>query len=60
MARDVPLLIASRTIVRTQLLSELEEVITYKKSADQPDRQQIIKKTWTRRSAPSFIARPAC
>jgi serine/threonine-protein kinase mTOR len=36
-------------MVRTQLLSELEEVITYKKSADQPDRQQIIRKTWVKR-----------
>ena len=31
------------------MLSELEEIINYKQYADQPERQQIIKKTWMRR-----------
>lgn len=36
-------------MVRAQLLSELEEVITYKKNADQPDRQEMMRKTWVKR-----------
>lgn len=37
------------TMVRIQLLSELEEIITYKKCADQPDKRQAIRKTWVKR-----------
>ena len=36
-------------MVRAQLLSELEEIITYKKNADQPDRQEMMRKTWVKR-----------
>lgn len=31
------------------MLSELEEIITYKKQADQPDRQATMRKTWMKR-----------
>ncbi|CAK5267693.1 unnamed protein product [Mycena citricolor] len=36
-------------MVRTQLLSELEEIILYKKSADQPERQRTMRKAWMKR-----------
>ncbi|PCH36202.1 atypical/PIKK/FRAP protein kinase [Wolfiporia cocos MD-104 SS10] len=36
-------------MVRAQMLSELEEIIAYKQYADQPDRQQSMRKTWMRR-----------
>jgi serine/threonine-protein kinase mTOR len=31
------------------MLSELEEIITYKQFADQPERQKTIRKTWMKR-----------
>lgn len=37
-------------MVRAQMLSELEEIILYKQNADQPDRQQSIRRTWMKRS----------
>ena len=37
------------TMVRAQMLSELEEIILYKQNADQPDRQQSIRRTWMKR-----------
>ncbi|ORX99768.1 PtdIns-3-kinase tor2 [Basidiobolus meristosporus CBS 931.73] len=40
---------AYSVIVRVQMLAELEEIITYKKSYDLPDRQAIIRKTWVKR-----------
>ena len=36
-------------VVRVQILAELEEIITYKKSKDNPERQDIMRKTWNRR-----------
>ncbi|KAJ6525906.1 phosphatidylinositol 3-kinase [Mycena vulgaris] len=36
-------------MVRAQMLSELEEVITYKQYADQPERQQTMRTTWMKR-----------
>ncbi|KAI0272361.1 atypical/PIKK/FRAP protein kinase [Gloeopeniophorella convolvens] len=36
-------------MVRAQMLSELEEIISYKQFADQPERQQTIRKTWVKR-----------
>ncbi|KAJ7577108.1 phosphatidylinositol 3-kinase [Mycena floridula] len=36
-------------MVRAQMLSELEEIISYKQFADQPDRQQTMRKTWMTR-----------
>ncbi|KAG6916802.1 hypothetical protein DXG01_005325 [Tephrocybe rancida] len=36
-------------IVRAQMLSELEEVILYKRHADQPERQKSIRNTWMKR-----------
>ncbi|KAG5654196.1 hypothetical protein H0H81_006229 [Sphagnurus paluster] len=36
-------------MVRAQMLSELEEIILYKQYADQPERQQTMRKTWMRR-----------
>ncbi|KAF7356539.1 Serine/threonine-protein kinase TOR [Mycena venus] len=36
-------------MVRAQLLSELEEIIAYKKYADQPERQKTMRKTWMKR-----------
>ncbi|CAB40167.2 TORC1 serine/threonine protein kinase Tor2 [Schizosaccharomyces pombe] len=35
--------------VRVQMLSELEEIITYKKAEDKPEVREMIKKTWVRR-----------
>ncbi|CAG8464548.1 8437_t:CDS:10, partial [Paraglomus occultum] len=40
---------AYSVVVRVQMLAELEEIITYKQFADQPDRQATIRKTWTKR-----------
>ena len=36
-------------VVRVQILAELEEIITYKKSDDNPEKQDIMRKTWNRR-----------
>ncbi|KAG6820409.1 hypothetical protein H0H93_000916 [Arthromyces matolae] len=36
-------------MVRAQMLSELEEIISYKQVADQPERQQTMRKTWMKR-----------
>lgn len=36
-------------IVRVQMLSELEEIISYKDHADQPERQQTQRLTWQKR-----------
>jgi hypothetical protein len=38
-------------MVRAQMLSELEEIIAYKQYADQPERQQTMRKTWMKRFA---------
>ena len=37
------------TIVRIQMLAELEEIISYKDHADEPDRQATQRKTWSAR-----------
>ncbi|EIW52012.1 atypical/PIKK/FRAP protein kinase [Trametes versicolor FP-101664 SS1] len=37
------------TMVRAQMLSELEEVVNYKQHMDQPERRRSMKKTWTKR-----------
>ncbi|KAF9561208.1 phosphatidylinositol 3-kinase [Agrocybe pediades] len=36
-------------MVRAQMLSELEEIISFKQYADQPERQQTMRKTWMKR-----------
>lgn len=36
-------------MVRAQMLSELEEIIAYKQLADQPERQEVLRKTWRNR-----------
>ncbi|KDR80665.1 hypothetical protein GALMADRAFT_222261 [Galerina marginata CBS 339.88] len=36
-------------MVRAQMLSELEEIIAFKQYADQPERQQTMRKTWMKR-----------
>ncbi|KIM44660.1 hypothetical protein M413DRAFT_25110 [Hebeloma cylindrosporum] len=36
-------------MVRAQMLSELEEIIAFKQYADQPERQQTLRKTWIKR-----------
>ncbi len=36
-------------MVRAQMLSELEEIIDYKQYSDQPERQESMRKTWTKR-----------
>ncbi|EJD47416.1 atypical/PIKK/FRAP protein kinase [Auricularia subglabra TFB-10046 SS5] len=36
-------------MIHAQMLSELEEIITYKQCSDQPERQETIRKTWMRR-----------
>jgi len=40
---------AYETVVRVQMMAELEEVIAYKKYAQQPERQSTIRKTWMKR-----------
>jgi len=40
---------AYSVVVRIQMLAELEEIISYKKLFDQPDRQAIIRRTWMKR-----------
>ncbi|GAM16986.1 hypothetical protein SAMD00019534_001610 [Acytostelium subglobosum LB1] len=40
---------AYKMVVRLQQLSELEEIIEYKKSADSPSRKQMIRNTWKTR-----------
>jgi len=40
---------AYQTIVRIQMLAELEEIITYKQSSPNPERQEVMRQTWTRR-----------
>jgi hypothetical protein len=42
------------TMVRAQMLSELEEIIAYKQYADQPERQQTMRKTWMKRYVTSL------
>ncbi|OCH96265.1 FAT-domain-containing protein [Obba rivulosa] len=37
------------SMVRAQMLSELEEIIMYKQYADQPERRLTIRKTWMKR-----------
>ncbi|KZT69244.1 phosphatidylinositol 3-kinase [Daedalea quercina L-15889] len=37
------------TMVRAQMLSELEEIIQYKQYADQPERQASMRRTWMKR-----------
>ena len=39
----------SSLMVRAQMLSELEEIIAYKQFADQPERQDMLRKTWRKR-----------
>ncbi|KAI7682354.1 TOR1 phosphatidylinositol 3-kinase, partial [Hortaea werneckii] len=40
---------AYSVIVRVQMLAELEEIITYKQHADDPDKQERMRDTWTKR-----------
>ncbi|KIJ55748.1 hypothetical protein M422DRAFT_24274 [Sphaerobolus stellatus SS14] len=40
---------AYNLMVRAQMLSELEEIIQYKQYADQPERQDVLRKTWRKR-----------
>ncbi|KAG0044728.1 phosphatidylinositol kinase- protein kinase tor1 [Gryganskiella cystojenkinii] len=40
---------AYATVVRVQMMAELEEIITYKQYHDQPDRQATIRRTWMKR-----------
>ncbi|KAK3827302.1 MAG: armadillo-type protein [Linnemannia gamsii] len=40
---------AYNTVVRVQMMAELEEVIAYKRYGDQPQRQSTIRKTWMKR-----------
>lgn len=44
-----------RSLIRVQLLSELEEIIDYKKNFDQPHRREIMKKTWSKRCDNLFL-----
>lgn len=37
------------TIVRIQMLSELEEIIRYNDHKEEPERQATQRKTWSRR-----------
>lgn len=40
---------AYATVVRVQMMAELEEIIVYKQYFDQPDRQETIRRTWMKR-----------
>jgi FKBP12-rapamycin complex-associated protein len=40
---------AYSVIVRVQMLAELEEIITYKQCYDQPEKQEVMRRTWTKR-----------
>ncbi|KAI9656704.1 MAG: phosphatidylinositol kinase- protein kinase tor1 [Trizodia sp. TS-e1964] len=40
---------AYSVVVRVQMLAELEEIITYKQSYDDPERQETMRRTWTKR-----------
>ncbi|KAI5290740.1 phosphatidylinositol kinase- protein kinase tor1 [Ascosphaera acerosa] len=40
---------AYNVVVRVQMLAELEEIITYKQAAGDPERQASMRATWTRR-----------
>ncbi|KAG0345157.1 phosphatidylinositol kinase- protein kinase tor1 [Podila humilis] len=40
---------AYATVVRVQMMAELEEIIAYKQYFDQPDRQETIRRTWMKR-----------
>ncbi|KAL9596585.1 MAG: hypothetical protein Q9219_005712 [cf. Caloplaca sp. 3 TL-2023] len=40
---------AYQVVVRVQMLAELEEIITYKKSAENPEKQATMRQTWTTR-----------
>jgi hypothetical protein len=42
-------------MVRAQMLSELEEIILFKQYADQPERQQTMRKTWLKRFGASIL-----
>lgn len=46
----------SSTLVRAQMLSELEEIIMFKQYADQPERQQAMRKTWMKRWVHAYFA----
>ncbi|KAH7926057.1 FAT-domain-containing protein [Leucogyrophana mollusca] len=37
------------TMIRAQMLSELEEIMMFKQYADQPERQEAMRKTWMKR-----------
>lgn len=37
------------TVVRIQMLAELEEIIAYKDHADEPARQEMQRQTWKKR-----------
>ncbi|KAG8833646.1 phosphatidylinositol kinase- protein kinase tor1 [Serendipita sp. 399] len=37
------------SMIRVQLLSELEEIVHYKRNADQPQRLEVMRKTWSKR-----------
>lgn len=36
-------------VVRVQMLAELEEIITYKQSVEDPEKQEAMRTTWTKR-----------
>ena len=36
-------------VVRVQILAELEEIITYKKCSDNPEKRETMRKTWNKR-----------
>ncbi|KAI7861526.1 armadillo-type protein [Spinellus fusiger] len=40
---------AYATVVRVQMLAELEEMVIYKQSSNDPDRQNAIRRTWMKR-----------
>lgn len=40
------------------MLSELEEIISYKEHMDEPERQATQRATWSKRSVPSIAVIP--
>ena len=37
------------TVVRVQMLAELEEIITYKQNSNQPEKRETMRRTWMKR-----------
>jgi len=50
-SKGIKALLIHSVVVRVQMLSELEEVISYKDHMDEPERQATQRATWQKRYA---------